>query len=131
MAVGDKWGGIVAERRWRRRSRTPLATVESLVFRTERQAGTEGEPNLTYPVVMTFLEDSIQVEYPTLGCTGILTALSYQDGTFRAREEITKGNCLQGVEVVLKRPASNQMEADFLVDGMLVAKGSLVKTPDL
>ena len=55
MAVGDIWGGMVAQH----------------------------YPDLTYPIVMTFLEDSIKVEYPTLGCSGVLRAESYSGSTFR------------------------------------------------
>ena len=125
MAVGDKWGGIVAERHWRM---PPRSLAEPVVPRAPRPL--VFEPNLTYPVVMTFLEDSIKVEYPTLGCAGVLRAESYAGGTLHAREEITEGSCVQGVEVVLKRSAANQLEAEFLVHGQVVAKGNLVRTPE-
>jgi hypothetical protein len=49
----------------------------------------------------------------------------------RTREEITKGSCFQGVEVVLKRGASNHLEAEFYIGVLLVGKGRLVRTPEL
>jgi hypothetical protein len=92
--------------------------------------GGRGDP-LVYPVVLKITGDGIDVEYPSLGCAGILHPLAFRDGELRTREEITRGsgNCAQGVEVILRPGDSKHMDADFYLGGLLVAKGSLVRTP--
>jgi hypothetical protein len=129
--VGDTWGGMVAQRRIGLTRRfTPIGSVPPAVVATSPTSSGEESP-LVYPVVMTFLEDAIQVEYPSLGCSGLLRPLDVENGALRAREEITQGDCFQGVEVVLKRAAFSHLDAEFLIGGRLVARGSLVRTPQV
>jgi hypothetical protein len=84
-----------------------------------------------YPMSVVMKEDEFEVDYPTLGCGGVLKLISVSGGTFRCLEQIERGlgQCAQGVEVVLRATMARQMEAEFYLNSRLVARGSLVRSP--
>ena len=59
---------------------------------------------LDYPVALTIKDEVIEVEYPTLGCGGILRPIKFDRGLFQTIEHIERGmgQCEEGIHVVLQ-----------------------------
>ena len=66
---------------------------------------------LDYPVALTIKDSGIEVDYPTLGCGGVLRPVWFVDVVFRAVEHIERGlgSCVEGIEAVLRPTAERQL----------------------
>ena len=90
------------------------------------------DDGLEYPISLAPNEEGFEVAYPTLGCSGSLRPANQEEQTFRFIEHIEIGadNCAQGVEIVLRPSNAKQLDAEFYLHDRLVAKGTLVRSPE-
>ena len=90
------------------------------------------DTGLEYPMSLATKEEGFQVAYPTLGCSGSLRPTNQEEQGFRFIEhiEIGLGNCAEGVEIVLRPSNARQLNAEFYLHDRLVAKGTLVRSPE-
>ena len=92
------------------------------------QSATTTLPQREYEATMSLWSGGGSIDYPTLGCHGVLTSEGHDDDTVLLRERITSGDCDQGGLWRVTRTDSYTIRVGYTpVSGRYVVGGTLTR----